>query len=362
MLAGAGFAPDIVAGHSLGELAALHVAGFFDRRTLAELVVRRGQAMGQQGGSAGAGGVQPATAMVALLGAGAADVRVPAGSGDVWVANKNAPDQVVLAGAKAAVDAFVKTVKGLKAVPLEVSNAFHTKIMGPAADAFAHTLREYRPRIVESIIAQNNNNKSSKSSAAPLPVVFSNVTAKAYPSASSNAEAAADAVVDTLAKHITSPVEFVEQVRNMHAAGVRIFVEFGPRRALAKFAEGIILANNNKQSGGAGAGAGGDEVVSIAINPSGPKGDDSETQLRDAVVQLAVCGVPLPRGFDPWALRDAHSLGQGYDPASPPDAAALAAEAKLAKTTLRLKASTCVCCVDRPVMGLALAALFAMIC
>ena len=283
ILAGAGFSPDFVAGHSLGELSALHAAGYMDRSTLAEVVVRRGQAMSTE---ATAG--KP-TAMVAVLGKGAGLLQVPRNSGDVWVANKNGPEQVVLAGAKADVERFVQQhAKQFRTVPLRVSNAFHTKFMAPAARAFAETLNAYRSTFENTI--------RDDAQLAVKPVAFSNVTAKPYPRPSvSNAAAAAEAVVDTLSRHITSPVEFIQQVQNMHSAGARVFVEFGPRRALAKFAESILCGE--------------EDVVSVAVNASGPKGLDSEGQLRDAVVQLAVLGVPLTKPFDPWAAPNVHHLG-----------------------------------------------------
>lgn len=291
ILAGAGFSPDFVAGHSLGELSALHVAGFMDRATLAEVVVRRGQAMSAE---ATAG---KATAMVAVLGKGAGLLQVSRGSGDVWVANKNGPEQVVLAGAKADVERFVQQhAKQFRTVPLRVSNAFHTKFMAPAARAFAETLNAYRSTF-ENTIRDSDNGGGAKSGAKP--VAFSNVTAKPYPRPSaSNAAAAAGVVVDTLSRHITSPVEFIQQVKNMHAAGARVFVEFGPRRALAKFAESILNGEG--------------DVASVAVNASGPKGLDSEGQLRDAVVQLAVLGVPLTKPFDPWVAPNVHHLGSFF--------------------------------------------------
>ena len=351
ILANAGFRPDMVAGHSLGELSALHAAGYIDRDTLAKVVVRRGAAMAspkQQQHSQ-----PPATAMVAILGNGAGAIEVPQGTRDVWVANKNGPSQVVVAGAAEAVRKFAaaQAAAGFRTVPLQVSNAFHTPFMAAHARDFAAALNEFKPALASSIeatfnsTAQNSNNNSSSSSSRKkkkqqqAPVVFSNVTGTEYqrPTARGGdsrraAAATADAIVDNLRRHIESPVEFTRQIRNMHAAGARVFVEFGPRRALAKFAASIL--EHDRSSGGGG------EVVCVAVNATGPKGADSEVQLRDAAVQLAVCGVPLPRVFDAWALPDPHTLGTDFDPASPLDAAAIAAEKKKTKTTLRLKAST----------------------
>ncbi|WP_072391018.1 ACP S-malonyltransferase [Hyphomicrobium sp. CS1GBMeth3] len=129
-----------VAGHSLGEYSALAAAGAFSLADAARLLKLRGQAM-QAAVPVGQG------AMVALLGVGldvAEKVAAEAAQGEVCqVANDNEPTQVVLSGAKSAIDRVAEVGKAhgvRRAVPLPVSAPFHCALMQPAADAMAEAL------------------------------------------------------------------------------------------------------------------------------------------------------------------------------------------------------------------------------
>src|SRR3954447_3680409 len=129
-----------VAGHSLGEYSALCAAGSFDLATTAKLLKLRGRAM-QAAVPVGQG------AMAALLGADldlAQKIADAAAHGEVCaVANDNDPSQVVISGAKAAIDRAVQIAKELgakRAVPLPVSAPFHSPLMQPAAEAMADAL------------------------------------------------------------------------------------------------------------------------------------------------------------------------------------------------------------------------------
>ncbi|WP_026354007.1 ACP S-malonyltransferase [Woodsholea maritima] len=133
-------AAKFVAGHSLGEYSALAAAGALSLEDAAKLLKLRGQSM-QKAVPVGEG------AMAALLGADEdlALRAVAAGSahGAVQIANDNAPGQIVISGAKAAVEAAMEAAKaeGLKkAIPLPVSAPFHCALMQPAADAMAEAL------------------------------------------------------------------------------------------------------------------------------------------------------------------------------------------------------------------------------
>ena len=129
-----------VAGHSLGEYSALAAAGALPLGVTAKLLKTRGQAM-QRAVPVGTGG------MAALLGAEldqAKEVAAEAAQGDVCaVANDNAPGQVVISGAKAAIDRAVEIAKakGIKrAMALNVSAPFHCALMEPAARAMEEAL------------------------------------------------------------------------------------------------------------------------------------------------------------------------------------------------------------------------------
>ena len=128
-----------VAGLSLGEYTALHLAGAISFADGLELVTLRGKAM-QEAAEASDGG------MVALIGADeaqAAQVVERAGAGDVFVAaNFNAPGQIVLSGANAACDRAMRVAEeiGLRAARLSVAGAFHSALMAPAAQRLGEAL------------------------------------------------------------------------------------------------------------------------------------------------------------------------------------------------------------------------------
>jgi [acyl-carrier-protein] S-malonyltransferase len=189
-----------VAGHSLGEYSALCAAGSFDLATTAKLLKLRGKAM-QAAVPVGEG------AMAALLGADLAlaeKIAAAAAEGDVCtVANDNDPSQVVISGAKAAIDRAVAIAKDMgakRALLLPVSAPFHCPLMQPAADAMADALGETRI-------------------AAPAVPLYANVTAQPV--------ADPDTIRDQLVTQVTGMVRWRESVANMAAAGVEEFVELG---------------------------------------------------------------------------------------------------------------------------------------
>ncbi|MGP1276338.1 MAG: ACP S-malonyltransferase [Caulobacterales bacterium] len=135
-------AAKFVAGHSLGEYSALAAAGALSISDAARLLRLRGLSM-QKAVPVGEG------AMAAILGAEEAQVQkaVEAGSaaGVVQIANDNAPGQIVISGAKAAVEAAIEAAKAdgiRKAMLLPVSAPFHCTLMQPAADAMAAALKD----------------------------------------------------------------------------------------------------------------------------------------------------------------------------------------------------------------------------
>ncbi len=191
---------DFVAGHSLGEYTALCAAGALDLGTTARLLKLRGRAM-QAAVPVGEG------AMAALLGADLTKAQAladAAAQGEVCtVANDNDPSQVVISGAKAAIERAVPLAKemGLKrAVILPVSAPFHCPLMQPAADAMAEALADV-------------------ALGAPLVPVYANVTAAPV--------ADAETIRRLLVEQVTGMVRWRESVLAMHAAGVDDFVELG---------------------------------------------------------------------------------------------------------------------------------------
>jgi len=141
------------AGHSLGEYSALTAAGALDFGGAVGLVVERGEAM-----QAAAG--ERAGTMAAVLGLDDEGVETACDGtdGDAWVANYNAPGQVVIAGDPDAVAAAGEAAKeaGAKRVtPLEVSGAFHTPFMAPAGDRLREALDGADIRRPEGTVVAN---------------------------------------------------------------------------------------------------------------------------------------------------------------------------------------------------------------
>jgi [acyl-carrier-protein] S-malonyltransferase len=201
----------LVAGHSLGEYAALAAAGCFDVPTAARLLRRRGDAM-QRAVPPGEG------AMAALLGAEmdqalaicatAAPDPLTQQRQVVEVANDNGGGQIVISGAAAAVDRAIDAAKaaGVKrAMKLPVSAPFHCALMAPAADVMAEALED-------------------AAMAAPLVPVVANVTA---------AKATDPAMIrDLLVRQVTGTVRWRECILAMGAMGCERFVEIGSGKVL----------------------------------------------------------------------------------------------------------------------------------
>lgn len=200
----AGLEPAAVAGHSVGEYAALVAAGALDLATGAKLVQQRALAMA-------AAAAQNPGSMAAVLGLDAAVVKEACESvaGIVVPANDNCPGQVVISGEVAALDAVAPLLKerGAKRVMgLEVSGAFHSPLMESAATAL-------KPVIEAAAI-----------SAPALPIV-ANVTA--------GYESSADEVKANLVAQVAGPVRWTETIQKLTADGYTHFIECGNGKVLA---------------------------------------------------------------------------------------------------------------------------------
>jgi malonyl CoA-acyl carrier protein transacylase len=191
---------DFMAGHSLGELAALVAAGALQERDGLELVALRGLLMQESGEKAGDGG------MLALIGKGAADhAHELAEDHGLAVANDNSPQQVVLSGARDALPGAAAAAEelGLRAVDLPVSGAFHSPMMAGAVPEF------------EKAIA---NVEISE----PRVTVLSAVCAGPFTD-----------IATQLTEALTSPVRWRETLLAMHELGADRFVDVGPGRVLS---------------------------------------------------------------------------------------------------------------------------------
>ena len=197
--------PTLMAGHSLGEYSALVCAGAIDFQDAVKLVELRGKLM-QQAVPEGTG------AMYAIIGLDNDSIIKAcqnAEQGEVVSAvNFNSPGQVVIAGAKAAVEraaVLCKEAGAKRALPLAVSVPSHCALMKPAADQLAVSL--------ESIAVKS-----------PAVAVINNVAVKT--------ENDAQAIRHALVRQLYSPVRWTETVEKMATNGIEVLVEMGPNKVL----------------------------------------------------------------------------------------------------------------------------------
>ncbi len=213
-----GIQANAAAGHSFGELVALCAAGRIDGPSLHKMATVRGDAMANISAAAGA----DAGAMLAVM-APLATIEqfIAAESLSVIIANRNAPDQVVLSGATAEIHraAQLLDARSIRNRKLPVSAAFHSPLVANARVPFANALRHI-------------------SIAAGSIAVFSNTTADVYP-----ADAAGAATL--LASQLACPVEFVRQIEKMHASGIRTFLEVGPGGKLSGLVRAILQGRDH---------------------------------------------------------------------------------------------------------------------
>ncbi len=198
-----GFAPDMVAGHSLGEFSALAAAGALDFEDALKLVAIRAKAMQKCCETV------PGT-MAAIIGLANEQVEdiCKSVSGKVVAANYNSDGQVVISGEKEAVETACEKAKeagAKRALPLAVSGAFHSPLMEPAREELAKAI-------------------SATPFHAPKCPVYQNVSAKA--------ETDPEVIKENLLAQLTSPVRWTQSVKSMLADGAGYFMEIGPGAVL----------------------------------------------------------------------------------------------------------------------------------
>ena len=205
--------PEVMAGHSLGEYSALVCAGVLDFQDAVKLVELRGKLM-QQAVPEGTGAMY---AIIGLDNDAIINACKQAEQGEVVSAvNFNSPGQVVIAGAKAAVEraaALCKEAGAKRALPLAVSVPSHCALMKPAADQLSVSL--------ESITLKEAG-----------VFVLNNVDVKN--------EIEADAIRNALVRQLYSPVRWTETVEKMAQNGVEVLVEVGPGKVLNGLTKRIV--------------------------------------------------------------------------------------------------------------------------
>lgn len=198
-----GFAPDMVAGHSLGEFSALAAAGALEFEDALRLVAIRAGAMQKCCEKV------PGT-MAAIIGLTNEQIEEICASveGKVVAANYNSEGQVVISGEAAAVEEACQKAKDAgakRALPLAVSGAFHSPLMEPAREELAKAI-------------------SATPFHTPECPVYQNVSAKA--------ETDPEVIKSNLLSQLTSPVRWTQSVKNMMADGASYFMEIGPGTVL----------------------------------------------------------------------------------------------------------------------------------
>lgn len=191
-----GHKPDLVAGHSLGEYTALYIAGVFDWKTGLHLIKRRAELM-----DSAAGGM-----MAALIGFNREQLEQQIQqTPDVVLANDNSSAQVVISGTPTAVETVLSQVKAKRAIPLNVSGAFHSPLMAAAAAEFEKVLNS---------VSFNSAQIPVLSNIEPIPAV--------------------DAAVlkERLSCQITGSVRWRETSLRLQSEGIERVIEIGPGSVL----------------------------------------------------------------------------------------------------------------------------------
>jgi acyl transferase domain-containing protein/acyl carrier protein len=253
LLQRAGFKADFAAGHSFGELTALWAADVLSDRHYLDLVKARGQAMALPNKV----DFDPG-AMLAVKGDLTLIKKAIHAYKKLSIANFNAPNQVVLAGASHEI-AQAQTAlaeQGYEVVPLSVAAAFHTPLVAYAQVPFSKCVA------------------STPFNPAQMPV-YANSTGKPYPPDP-------ESIRKHLESHITHPVRFCDEIENIYAAGGDIFIEFGPKNVITNLVKNILADRPH---------------IAVALNPN--RKQNSDRQLREAVVHLRVAGLPL-QDLDPY--------------------------------------------------------------
>ena len=223
--------PDMVAGHSLGEYAALMASGILNMDGALRASAARGTEMGaveidDKGLMASVTAPYEEVAKV-----------IDETEGYVIAANKNSPKMTVIAGETNPVKAAMRSFesKGFPTTQLATSHAFHSRIVAPANEPlrrFLETLEISWPEIP----------------------ITANFDGGFYPNSGSDAKSS---ILEKLAPQMASSVEWTAQMEEMYDSGARVFIEVGPKRALSMFATQIfdgkphlpIMTNHPKQGG-----------------------------------------------------------------------------------------------------------------
>lgn len=240
-----GLTADMAAGHSFGEVMALHYGGAMDSVSTIRAAAARGRLMAEAAG-------KTEGAMIAVQ-TNAETIRplVASIGGGLVLANDNGPDQVALSGPVEAVLAAQQAceTQGLKVRRLPVASAFHSSIVAAAVPLFETALTELPLK-------------------APRLAVYANATGQPYKRRKTH-------IATELANQIASPVLFRDMVEAMYADGARIFVEVGPGSVVSGLVRNILADRS-----------------SVIVSLDHQRADDT-THFFQSLGELSTCGLQL---------------------------------------------------------------------
>ena len=242
-----GLKPSAAAGHSYGEITALHASGAIESlEHMLQISRKRGELMAEA-----ASGKTKGTMTAVFIGAKQMEEMLASWESRVTLANVNSPRQVVLAGTIQDIELCESQLKGqgIRFKRLPVATAFHSSIVSPSAEPFR--------RFLQTI-----------SFSAPHIPVYSNTTGKAYPCQD-------EQIRQMLAQQLAKPVLFEQIVENMFDSGIRIFLEVGAGSALT----GMVKDTLKDQT-----------ITAIALDS---KQTDGRIGIWNALGALSVEGCPM---------------------------------------------------------------------
>ena len=212
-----GINPDMVAGHSLGEYAALMVSGIMKFHDALRAAAARGTEMGSVEVN-DKGLMASVTAPLEKI-----QEVIDSVDGYIIAANKNSPMMAVIAGETEPMQDAIRRFgeMNIPCVTLQTSHAFHSRIVAPANKP----LRRFLEGLDLSL---------------PSIPITANYDGKFYPESIEDGETVHDAILSKLAPQMSSAVEWTGQIQEMYSRGGRLFIEVGPKRALALFTEQIL--------------------------------------------------------------------------------------------------------------------------
>lgn len=196
--------PGLVAGHSVGELAALALAGIITDAEAATLVAVRGRAMAEAA-------AQRPTGMTAVVGGNADEVLAAIETAGLTPANHNGAGQIVAAGTVEQLEALAQhPPHRARLMPLSVAGAFHTVHMKPAVEALAHAAAQIQPQQPHVTVLSNRDGASVTDGADAL---------------------------DRIVQQVAHPVRWDQCMDTMHALGVTGILELTPAGTLTRIAK-----------------------------------------------------------------------------------------------------------------------------